>query len=439
MINWDDVIEKEISAILLRESKDDDEDGPTPLERLDDALKQLQNQDEIFEAIFAPYLVMRDIFKLAITGIQLVLNDVVFVVKKSLAIRPSSWAAAIKGHERRRAKLMKQWDKSMAATGADSNTASLISFLAFPGPMIAASMVDQGFKTVASINHGLIDTGIRLPLMSLLPGATPPEEVDMDDEELKKRKRGDLTTKDAVKVALMSIFFAHHKISGNLISEAEEEDKKPSKKSPEKIKVTPDAVQKTLEDIGVYDKTQIDLKALMDAKEESIEKFWESENPEEKIKQAATILKANSPESLVKVAKSIQDKDMSKAVNEYIKKFNEAAEKIANNKTFQQTFDKESQKKSGKESGTVEENTASEKNISKDEIKKEAIKQVFAKSHPQFKEEMTKNLAEYTRWVAESVESIYKVPKKALKNPIVKKSVDKKNAILEKLINNISP
>lgn len=429
MINWDDVIEKEISAILLRESKDEEEDGPSPLERLDDALKQMQRQDEVFEAIFAPYLVMRDIFKLAITGLQLILNDVTFVVKKSLAIRPSSWAAAVEGHERRRKKLLKQWDESMEATGANSNTASLISFLAFPGPMISAAMVDQGFKTVASINHGLIDTGIRLPLMSLLPGGTPPEEVDMDREELKRRKRGDLTTKDAVKAALLALFFAHHEVPGNLLSEAEEDDKNPKSDVPEKIKVTPKAVQKTLEDTGIYDKTQNDLKDMMESMLKSVEDFFEQENPIEKVKQATLLLQARTAEDFVKTAKSIQDQDMSKTVNEFIKKFNEAAEKIANNKEFQKAF-LEKKKKDAGGSDDVE--------LDKKELKEEAVTQVFAKAQPEFSKSMSENISEYARWVVESVESIYKIPKKAMANAIVKKSVDKKNELVNQLIDNIS-
>jgi len=187
MKSLDDVIENEIRGILLRESPEE-KDKTSPLERLDNALKELQTRDEVLEAIFAPYIMLRDIFKLAVTGLKLILNDVVFIVKKTLAVRPSSWKAAVDAHEKRRAKLLREWDEGLKATGADSTQASLISFLAFPGPMIGAAMVDQGFKTTASINHALVDSGIRLPLVGLLPGATPPEEIDMDEEELKKKK-----------------------------------------------------------------------------------------------------------------------------------------------------------------------------------------------------------------------------------------------------------
>lgn len=440
MAKWDDIIEKEVRSILLKESKDDDNEGPSPLERLDDALKELQRRDEIFEAIFAPYLVFRDIFKLAITGIKLVLNDVVFVVKKSLAIRPSSWAAAVEGHEKRRAKLMRDWDASMKATGADSTQASLISFLAFPGPMIATAMVDQGFKTVASIHHGLIDSGIRLPLMGLLPGGTPPDEIDMDKEELKRKKRGELTTKDAVKVALMKLFFAHREIPGSLISEYEErytgmfesegesQGDSQSTSTPKKIKVTPKAVQKDLEDSGVYDKTQESLSLMMESMFEAVKKFFEDEKPIEKVKSASALLKAKSADEFVKISKTIEDQDMSKSVNEFIKKTNEAAEKVANNKEFQEAFLEKLKKDAGKE----------DIKIDKDAVKKEAITQVFGKAQPEFTKSMTESIAEYSKWVVESVESIYKVPPKTLAHPIVKASVDKKNALISELIDNIS-
>lgn len=434
MKEWDNIIEQEVRAILLKEESGDkkDEDlGPSPLEQLDAALKDLQGQDEIFDAIFAPYLVMRDLFKLAVTGLKLILNDVVFMVKKTLAIRPSSWKAATEGHEKRRAKLMKDWDASMKATGADSATADLISFLAMPAPFIAGAVWDQGIKTTASINHALIDSGIRLPLMSLLPGGTPPEELDMDRDELEWKKRGELSTKDAVKVALMKLFFAHHEIEGNILSEAEDETKPKEKTedaAPAKVKVTSTGIKKYLEDTGIWDKSQQDLKDLMDAKKKAVENFWESENPSAKVQQASRLLKAKTPEELVKIAKTIDDDEMSKAVNKYIKSFNEAAEKIANDKKFQKTY-KETQKKDGGQGQT---------DIDKESVKKEAIQQVFAKTHPEFKKAMSESLAEYSRWVIESVESIYKIPKKALDNPIVKKGVDEKNDILENLINNIS-
>ena len=51
---------------------------------------------------------------------------------------------------------------------------------------------------------------------------------------------------------------------------------------------------------------------------------------------------------------------------------------------------------------------------------------------------MTESIAEYSKWVVESVESIYKVPPKTLAHPIVKASVDKKNALISELIDNIS-
>ena len=121
---------------------------------------------------------------------------------------------------------------------------------------------------------------------------------------------------------------------------------------------------------------------------------------------------------------------MSKTVNEFIKKFNEAAEKIANNKEFQKAF-LEKKKKDAGGSDDVE--------LDKKELKEEAVTQVFAKAQPEFSKSMSENISEYARWVVESVESIYKIPKKAMANPIVKKSVDKKNELVNQLIDNISP
>lgn len=414
----EDIIENEIKNTLLKEEADN-EIKSTPLENLDAALKQLQSQDENFEAYFAPYLALRDIFKLALTGLKIILNDVVFIAKSTLAVRPSSWKLAREAHDKRLAKLNKDWEASLSATGADSSTASLISFLAFPAPMISAALVSQGFKTVASVNHALVDSGIRLPLVGLLPGATPPDEIDMDEEKLKKKKRGELSTKDAVKVALMKLFFAHHSRPGKIISEEKEKS----------IKISSDVVKQSLKDMGVYEKAQEDLQGLMSAKSKSVEKFFESENPVEKVKNAAALLKANTPEALVKISKTIQDKDMTKLIDDYIKKFNAAAEKIANSKDFQETFLKNKNDQSDE---------SKDADLDKDELKKEAIKQVFGKTHPEFKEALSENLKKYATWVVSSVESIYAIPKKALGNPVVKKSVEEKDALLMQIISNIS-
>ena len=423
MKSIDDIIKKEIKNTFLNEGPSDELES-SPLEKLDNALKSLQSQDVAFEAIFAPYVILKDIFKLAVTGLKIILNDVVFVIKNTLAIRPSSWKLAREAHDKRQAKLNKEWEAGLKATGADSSAASLLTFLALPGPMISASLIDQGFKTVASVNHALVDSGIRLPLVGLLPGATPPDEIDMDAEALKKKKRGELSTKDAVKFALMKLFFAHHAPSGKILAEKKEE-------KPKSIKVTPAAVTKSLKDIGIFNKTQNDLQDFMDAKLKAVQNFFESENLVEKTAGITKILKASSPEALVEVAKTISDDDMSKLINDYIEKFNKAAEKIANNKDFQKTYLKTQDKKDSEAQAKLT-------NADKAGLKKEAVNQVFAKTHPQFKKALEESLAAYVRWIFESVESIYPVQEKALANLAVKKSVDKKDQILAQIINNIS-
>jgi len=235
----------------------------------------------------------------------------------------------------------------------------------------------------------------------------------------------------------MSLFFAHHAPSGTMITEEKNEEKSSQSDPPKKIKVTPDSVTNHLKDIGVYDKMQKDLKGLMDSKKEAVKKFFDAENPVKKIESASKLLKAKSPEDLVKIAKTIEDKDMAAAVDEYIKKFNDAAQKIANDKSFQESFVK-NQKSQVSEADDQKVKGPGQNSLDKDALKKEAIRQVFAKAQPEFNKAMQESLGEYSTWIFESVESIYKIPEKALKNPIVKKSVEEKDAALMKIISNIS-
>ena len=52
-------------------------------------------------------------------------------------------------------------------------------------------------------------------------------------------------------------------------------------------------------------------------------------------------------------------------------------------------------------------------------------------------QQVSESFAEYSSWVFTSCESIYKVSKEMMKNPIVEEGVNRKNRLLEQLINNI--
>lgn len=417
------IIHQQVGKVLKEDTQE--EEKKSPLERLDSVLKELSNASEdqagVLEALFAPYIILRDLFKLAVTGLKLIANDIVFMVKKSLAVRPSSWAKAVEGHEKRLAKLNKDWNESLKATGADSKGASVLAFLALPGPMIAGSMISQGVKTAASINHGLIDVGIRLPLIqSIVPGSTPPEELEMTQDQIKDKKRGELTTKDAVKAALLSLFFAHHQKEGEVILEKEDS------KIPE-VKITPDAVTQHLDDMGVLEKINQDLRDIFEKKEKAIRGFIEKENIAQKFLEIGMILKIQSPEELDEVSRKIQDGDLKKIMSNYKKSLDDQAAKMSKDKEF---VAKVKEKMSDGKSTEAKE-------VTEDTIKSEALGAIFGGVQKKINQQVSESFAEYSSWVFTSCESIYKVSKEMMKNPIVEEGVNRKNRLLEQLINNI--
>ena len=188
-------------------SADEDSDPRESLKKLSNFIDMLSQKDEVLSGLLAPLVAIRDVIGVAIPAAQLALNDMVLIVKAPLAIRPSSWKRAVREHAKRKSKLTKKYDDAMKASGADSSLASIISFLAMPQAAMQLKISSLPIKAVAGVNRALIDSGIRLPLVGLLPGAEPPEEAEMSDKDLDDKKRGELGTKDAIKLALMSIFF----------------------------------------------------------------------------------------------------------------------------------------------------------------------------------------------------------------------------------------
>lgn len=422
MKDFDNFISRQVS-IVLKESAEEEE-KTTPLEKLDVALEVLGSKDHTgaMEAYFAPYQALRNLFKLAVAGLKLVANDIVFSIKKTLAIRPSSWAAANEAHEKRMAKLNKDWEGALKATGADTGAASVISFLAFPAPFVASTMVSQGVKTAASVNHGLIDVGIRLPLVqSILPGSTPPDELDMSPEELDRKKRGELSTKDGIKAALLALFFAHHEKPGTVLVEQPEKQ----------IKITNDSVESHLKEMGFIEEANKQLKEIFEKKKEAIERFQKDENFAEKFQDVGVILKVKTYEELVAATQDVKDSSLKKLVEDYVKKVEEQSQKVMKDKKFQQKAESEISESALRED-------PSNSNEKQEALKKQALNSVFSATHEQVIKEISEGTAEYARWVFESIESIYKVDKKSMKNPIVKKFVEEKNEILDKLINYIS-
>ena len=340
------------------------------------------------------------------------------IVKAPLAIRPSSWKKAREQHAKRRAKINREYDAALKAAGADTAFASVMSFLAMPSAIMDVQLASLPIKATAGVNRALIDSGIRVPLLGLLPGFVPPEEAEMDSASLSDKKRGELGTKDAVKVALMSLFFAHHNRKGSVISEQKED-----------LILVENVDQKSLHqylvDVGLIEKFNNDLRDLMSAAEESIEEFLKIENPEAKIKGVVSLIAAEKPEDFVKAGAAIQDSDLRQAFDKYTKELKKGAEKVANDQKFQKSFLK----------------NLKEEKIDVDKIKKESLAVVFSETHPEFSESMRESLKEYTTFIITSIESIYPPEEDlvsgAMKNKILSEAYDKKNKIVASILSNI--
>jgi hypothetical protein len=423
----DRIILEETKLLVLEATEEDDKDSF--VNKLNNVLASIANEDDIFEAILAPYTVANEIIKMATTGVKIILNDISFIAKGVLAIRPSSWKKADKAHRKRLNQLNREWDASMKATGADSAGADILTLLAMPHVVISTALISSPFKAAASVNRALIDSGIRLPLIGMLPGATPPEEAEMSDEDLADKKRGELSTKDAVKVALMTLFFAHHNYAGPILSE------KTQSKSIEREKITNDSVMQHLYDMGIYDKAMSDLRKLLDAKKESMDEFLKIENPVEKVEVIASLLKITSPEVFIKSAQGIKSDQLNQELQKYIKELNMSAKELASDKNFQASFVKNQEKKNNNNESADEE---SKQQVPDEKmLKKEALQVVFTKAQPVFNEAITESLSIYVRWIIKSIESIYPTNKIAIKNKYVKAAYEEKDAVLTNIINNI--
>ena len=75
--------------------------------------------------------------------------------------------------------------------------------------------------------------------------------------------------------------------------------------------------------------------------------------------------------------------------------------------------------------------------MTEDTIKSEALGAIFGGVQKKINQQVSESFAEYSSWVFTSCESIYKVSKEMMKNPIVEEGVNRKNRLLEQLINNI--
>jgi len=408
---------------------DEDSDPRESLKLLSQAMDALSREDPMIELVLAPFTAIRDVLSVAVPAVQLMLNDIVLMIKAPLAIRPSSWKRAVREHAKRKAKLTKKYDEAMKASGADSSLASVISFLAMPQAMMKLKVAALPIKATAGVNRALIDSGIRLPLVGILPGAEPPEEALMSDEELDDKKRGELSTKDGIKIALMTLFFAHHSPVGTVLVE---EPAKDQNKSPEKGKeVSEEDIKIYLKDTGATSVFEQDLEDLFRGLKKDTEKFLAKEKWKQKVDSVAALLAAKSPEKFIEKGKSIGSAEMKQMVDKYINALKESAQKLANDKKFQQAM-LEKVKKEGKD----------RKDVTEDLLKKESIAAIFAKTHPEFQKELSDSLRKYLTFIVTALESEY--PSKdhprikiALKNPIVEKAYEEKDEIIKEVINNI--
>lgn len=406
-------------------SADEDSDPRESLKKLSNFIDMLSQKDEVLSGLLAPLVAIRDVIGVAIPAAQLALNDMVLIVKAPLAIRPSSWKRAVREHAKRKTKLTKKYDAAMKASGADSSLASIISFLAMPQAAMQLKISSLPIKAVAGVNRALIDSGIRLPLVGLLPGAEPPEEAEMSDKDLDDKKRGELGTKDAIKLALMSIFFAHHQRPGSVLAEKAEENKRSSEA------VSSKNLKKYLVDVGVYSVLQSDLTGLFESSEKSIDNFLGKELWREKVSAIGGLLAAESPEDFIKKGNAIGSADLKQSVDKYVSGLKKSAEKLANDKEFQESI-----------SEKLKNESEGEEELSADSIKKASLDTVFARTQPEFRQKLSESLNKYITFLITAVEAEY--PSKdhpkikiALKNPIVKKAYEKKDAIIDEILSNI--
>ena len=406
---------------------DEDSDPREALKLISQAMDALSQTDPMIELVLAPFTAIRDVLSVAVPSVQLMLNDIVLMIKAPLAIRPSSWKRAVREHAKRKAKLTKKYDEAMKASGADSSLASIISFLAMPSVVMHAKVAALPVKATAGVNRALIDSGIRLPLVGILPGAEPPEEATMSDEELDDKKRGGLSTKDGIKIALMALFFAHHQRPGSMLVEEPTKEKAAEKEK----EVSREDIGVYLKDVGLADVFEKDLESLFKSAESGIEKFLKNEKWKQKVDSVAVLLSAKSAEKFIEKGKSIGSAEMKQTVDKYIKSLKESAQKLANDKKFQKAI-----------TDKVEKEGKDKSEVTEDLLKKESISAVFAETHPKFQKELSESLKKYLAFIVTAIESNY--PSKdhpkikiALKNPIVAKAYEAKDEIIQGVINNI--
>ena len=176
---------------------------------------------------------------------------------------------------------------------------------------------------------------------------------------------------------------------------------------------------------------QSDLTGLFESSEKSIDNFLGKELWREKVSAIGGLLAAESPEDFIKKGNAIGSADLKQSVDKYVSGLKKSAEKLANDKEFQESI-----------SEKLKNESEGEEELSADSIKKASLDTVFARTQPEFRQKLSESLKKYITFLITAVEAEY--PSKdhpkikiALKNPIVKKAYEKKDAIIDEILSNI--
>ncbi len=162
---------------------------------------------------------------------------------------------------KRKSSIDAEYAKVMEPVNAALSTgdAALIGFMLNPAGFLGARLVAKGISSVPTAIKDLQDVGFDMKMAAALAGTGAATSNTLGGDDGKEPGVIGGTLKKLAKL----FFIAHHAPSGDVLFEAEEEEKKPSGDMES-------GMEEYLEELGILDKIQSDANGLVNAKIEII-------------------------------------------------------------------------------------------------------------------------------------------------------------------------